>query len=97
MFTDHMLFSGATELFWVLVTLYSFAMSIRVPSLNLILLHPTPGPWAFPNTYFSFSRCAVAVRILRAVSDLAYVAGKNSGLFPAGRQASTNWKEETSC
>ncbi len=41
MFTDHMLFSGATELFGVLVMLYSFAMSIRVKSRNPILLYPT--------------------------------------------------------
>jgi len=74
MFTDHMLFSGANELFWVLVTLYSFATRIRVPGLNPILLHPTPSPWAFPNIFFS--RCAIAACILRAVSDRRYVAEK---------------------
>ena len=42
MFTDHMLFSGATEMIWVLVLLDSFAVSCRIQCLNQILPHPTP-------------------------------------------------------
>lgn len=81
MFTDHMLFSAATELFGILVILYSFAMSIRVQILNPILVHPTPGSWAPLNTFYFF-----------AVRNCG-----NCDLFPAGRRTSANGKEETSC
>ena len=97
MFTDHMLFSGATELLGVLVLLYSFAMSIRVRSLNPILLHPASGSWT-PLNKFYLSQCTIAARIHQINSELVRTSRrKNCNLFPAGRRASANGKEETSC
>lgn len=98
MFTDHMLFSRVTELLGVLVMLYSFAMSIRIQSRNPFWLNPASGSWTSLNNKFYF----FALRNCGALSSNdfrfgAHVAGKNCNLFPAGRRAFANGKEETSC
>lgn len=101
MFTDHMFFSAATEMFWVLVTLMSVAMNYRVrcfnKCMNMISLHLTPGSPA-PSSSISFltarncSACSSnnfrsGTRVARTVRDL----------FPSGCSAPANGKEETSC
>lgn len=101
MFTDHILFTGVAELLGVLVMLYSFAMSIRVRSLNRslnpILLHPASGSWTPLNKFYFFAVRNCGARSLIDFRVGAHVARKNCNLVPAGRRASANGKEETSC
>lgn len=101
MFTDHMFFSGAIGMLWVLAMLTSFAMSYRVRFQKTILLHPAPGSSVPPETeYFSTLRnCSVrsSNHFSAHFRYGAQNARKNRDLFPRGRRAPANGKEDTSC
>lgn len=102
MFTDHMFFSGATEMFWVPVMLTSVAMSYGVQcfgkGLNIVSLRQKmPGSSALSNPI-----CFVALRSTRSACSSnnfrsgAFLAGKVLDLFPS-RSGPAIGEEETSC
>ncbi len=96
MFTDHMLFSRVTEVLGVLVMLYSFAM--RIQSRNPFWLHPASGSWTpLNNNFYFFALRNCGALLSNNFRSGAHVTRKNCNLFPAGRRASANGKEETSC
>ncbi len=100
MFTDHMFFSGATEMFWILVMLTS-VVSYRVQCFNkvqkIVLLRPMPGFSALSNPI-----CFVALRSNRSACSSnnfrpgALLARKVLDLFPSCSGPATG-EEETSC
>ena len=103
MFTDHMFFSGATEMFWLLVMLTSVAASCRVQcfgkGLRKIPLHSTSGSPALSNPI-----CLVALRSNRGACSsndfrsgaLLVLARTVLDLFPS-RSGPAIGEEETSC
>jgi hypothetical protein len=101
MFTDHMFFSGATEMFEALVMLTSVGWSYRVQCFNrhpkVVPLHPAPGSSAHTNPIdLSTLRksCACYSNSFRSGGRVARNIGD---LFPSGCRAPANGKEETSC